>query len=72
MKVQNMVNGTHSVAAEKLTQTLTDKTVKTLASSIFKHLRNEGCQPNDIISVSSHLLSLVTTEISKQPGKADQ
>jgi hypothetical protein len=42
-----------------------DKAVKVLASSIFRHLQSEGCQPKDIISVSSQLLSLVTSELQK-------
>jgi cytochrome c-type biogenesis protein CcmH/NrfF len=48
---------------QKPTPTLPDKAVKTLANSIFKQLRSEGCQTNDIISVSSHLISLITDEI---------
>ena len=39
--------------------------VRTLANSIFEQLRLEGCNTKDIISVSSHLISLVTTEIQK-------
>lgn len=42
-----------------------DKALKLLASSIFKQLQDEGCEPRDIISVSSQLLDLVTIEITK-------
>jgi|GEM_PF-2455703 len=42
-----------------------DRAVKLLASSIFKHLQSEGCQPKDIICVSSQLLDLVTNELQK-------
>lgn len=42
-----------------------DKALKLLASSIFKQLQEEGCEPRDIISVSSQLIDLVTIEISK-------
>lgn len=42
-----------------------EKAIKLLASSIFKQLQEEGCEPRDIISVSSQLIDLVTTEISK-------
>jgi len=42
-----------------------DKAVKLLASSIFRHLQSEGCQPKDIICVSSQLLDLVTSELQK-------
>lgn len=44
---------------------LPDRAVKVLATSIFRHLQNEGCQPKDIISVSTQLLSLVTTQLKK-------
>lgn len=40
-----------------------DKTVRALADSIFEHLKEEGCDPKDIISVSSQLLGLVTHDI---------
>ncbi len=44
---------------------LADRTVRVLANSIFRHLQNEGCQPKDIISVSTQLLSLVTSQLKK-------
>ncbi len=44
--------------------------VRTLASNIFDHLRREGCNPKDIICVSSQLLSLVTTEIKNSSQAA--
>lgn len=46
-------------------QIITDKAVRTMADAIFKHLQDEGCQPKDIINVSSQLLGLVTTEITR-------
>ena len=39
--------------------------LRSLASTIFDQLRSEGCNTKDIISVSSELLSLVTSEIQK-------
>lgn len=33
------------------------------ASSIYQELIKEGCQPKDIISLSSHLISFVTTDL---------
>jgi hypothetical protein len=42
-----------------------DKIVKILASSIYRQLQDEGCAPRDIISVSSQLIDLVTTELQK-------
>lgn len=44
---------------------VTDKAVKSLASSIFRQLQEEGCMPRDIISVSSQLIDLVTSELQK-------
>lgn len=46
-------------------QVITDKALRSMADAIFKHLQDEGCQPKDIISVSSQLLGLVTTEITR-------
>lgn len=43
-----------------------DKSVKGLAGNIFKHLRAEGFDSKDIISVSSQLLSLVTSELQSK------
>jgi len=49
----------------KSTLPLPDRAVKSLADSIFKTLCSEGCNPKDIIGVSSQLLSLVTSELEK-------
>lgn len=48
-----------------------DKALRLLASSIFKQLQEEGCEPRDIISVSSQLLDLVTNEITKDDTPED-
>ena len=40
--------------------------VKTLADTIFKKLLEEGCRAKDMISVSSQLISLVTSELQKE------
>ena len=58
---------TPNTDTSKAMANLPERAVKALANSIFKHLRHEGCQPKDIISVSTQLLSLVTTELSKDP-----
>jgi hypothetical protein len=42
---------------------LPDRAVRSLAGAIYKHLQDEGCQPKDIISVSSQLLGLVSQEL---------
>ena len=44
---------------------VTDKAVKLLANTIFRQLQNEGCQPKDIINISTQLLDLVTNELQK-------
>lgn len=44
---------------------ITDKAVRSMADAIFKHLQDEGCQAKDIINVSSQLLGLVTTQITR-------
>ncbi len=46
-------------------QPVSDKTVKLIADSIFAQLQKEGCKPRDIISVSSQLINLVTSELQK-------
>lgn len=53
---------TTSASAKHL---VTDKAVKLLASSIYRHLQDEGCEARDIISVSSQLIGLVTTELQR-------
>jgi len=40
--------------------------LKTRASSIYRELIEEGCHPNDIISLSSHLISFVTTDLKSR------
>ena len=46
-------------------ETVTQSAVRHLASSIFKSLQDEGCQPKDIICVSTQLLDLVKTALQK-------
>lgn len=50
---------------ESKSQVITDKAVRSMADAIYKHLQGEGCQPKDIINVSSQLLGLLTTEIAR-------
>jgi hypothetical protein len=45
---------------------VSDKAVRLLANSIFRQLQDEGCRPKDIISVSSQLIDLVTSELQKE------
>lgn len=54
-----------TIASQANPNILTDKAVRTMADAIFKHLQDEGCQAKDIINVSSELLGLVTTQITR-------
>lgn len=49
----------------KYAKPVNDKAVRILASSIYRQLQDEGCAARDIISVSSQLIDLVTTELQK-------
>lgn len=44
---------------------VSDKSLKVLASAIYRQLQDEGCDARNIISVSSQLIDLVTTAIQK-------
>lgn len=46
-------------------QLLTERAVKKLAGTIYKNLQEEGCKVNDIISISSQLIDLVTHELTR-------
>jgi len=41
------------------------KALKILAQSIFKELRTNGYEPKEILSLSTELISLLTTELKK-------
>ena len=58
---------TASNVASQITakQSVNDRAVRLLASSIYRQLQDEGCEARDIISVSSQLIDLVTTELQK-------
>ena len=49
--------------------TVPDKALKSLANSIYKTLRDEGCQHKEIIGVSSQLISLVTSSLEADSNK---
>lgn len=51
---------------QNLASVLPDRAIKALAGSIFRNLRHEGCQPKDIISISTQLLSLVSGELASE------
>lgn len=50
-------------------QPIAHETVKTLADSIYRTLRAEGCEHRDIIGVSSQLIGLVTSAINADEAK---
>jgi hypothetical protein len=63
--MKEQLAGLENSGASKKSVPMTDKGVKSLAQSVFDTLCSEGCQPKDIIGVSSQLLSLVTYELSR-------
>lgn len=63
---------TESQVKSAASANLNDKAVRNLADAIFKHLRDEGCEARDIISVSSQLLGLVTDQIRDGAGRSSQ
>lgn len=65
MKTANDKKKLTTTPATDTAQVISDKALRTMADAIYKHLQEEGCQPKDIISVSSQLLGLVTTQISQ-------
>lgn len=44
---------------------MTEGAKNNLADGIYKSLISEGCDPRDIISISSQILSLVTVNLEK-------
>ena len=58
-------------AATPAKQTLGDRAVRVLASSIYRQLQDEGYEARDIISVSSQLIDLVTNELGGCDAKID-
>lgn len=63
-------NTTKKPAATKAVSSVNERAVKHLAGNIFRQLQDEGCQPKDIICVSSQLIDLVTTELQKLSNEA--
>ena len=50
----------------QINETLPENSAKILASSIFKNLKNQGCDSKDIIKISSHLLGLVNDTLKQK------
>lgn len=44
---------------------ISDRAAGVLAYTIYEQLRSEGCNTRDMISVSSHLISLLTSNMRK-------
>ena len=59
--LRNVKNKTNN----KTTKVIADRELKDMATLIFNQLQNKGCKTNDIISISSEILELVTNEISQ-------
>jgi hypothetical protein len=55
---------------EQLTQKPDPKALKILAKSIFKQLRTQGYEPQQIITLATEIVSLVSAEIA--PGSDSQ
>ena len=62
---KQMKSSTQETTSASAKHLVTDKAVRLLASSIYRHLQDEGCEARDIISVSSQLIGLVTTELQR-------
>jgi hypothetical protein len=58
-------SSTASSPATHVKHSVNAKAARVLASSIYRQLQDEGCEARDIISVSSQLIDLVTTELQK-------
>ena len=58
-------SSTASSSAAQVKHSVNDRAVRVLASAIYRQLQDEGCEARDIISVSSQLIDLVTTELQK-------
>lgn len=50
---------------------LSDRSTKILATSIFKNLQTQGCDPKDIIRISSHMLGLVNENLQTGTSISD-
>lgn len=60
------MNGSvQSVTAHSDKSLVTQKAVKILASAIYQQMQDEGFKARDIISVSSQLIDMVTTELQR-------
>jgi hypothetical protein len=61
-----MKGSVESIVTQADKTNVTQKAVKILASSIYRQMQDEGFQPRDIISVSSQLIDMLTTELQKE------
>jgi hypothetical protein len=65
LKRSGMTTSSNVASHTTAKQSVNDRAVRLLASSIYRQLQDEGCEARDIISVSSQLIDLVTTELQK-------
>jgi hypothetical protein len=54
---------------EKAPRVEREKALKILAKSIFRELRTQGYDAREIVSLSTELLSLITTDIKPTESK---
>ena len=47
-----------------------DKALKIIAKSLFRELKDHGYDPREIVSLSTELISLVTSDIKGKPREA--
>ena len=61
-----MKGSVDSISAQPDKINITQKAVRSLASSIYQKMQDEGFKARDIISVSSQLIDMVTIELQKE------
>ena len=44
-----------------------EKAIQILSKSIYKELRENGCEPKQIVALATEIISLVTTDIGDRP-----
>ncbi len=58
-------NSKNQVASNAKSFVVSDKSVRVLASAIYRQLQDEGCEARHIVSVSAQLIDLVTSALQK-------
>lgn len=58
--------------AQVSTSPSTDKALKIIAKSLFKELKQNGYDSRQIVSLSTELISLVTSDLQRTPAPSAQ